>query len=80
MTLVIAGMRVPSNFHVFLNGEAVADCVEADDIAGYVIVTPRDERGRLIIEGECYAQQRKTGRVEFSVPLSTPAPHLVEHG
>lgn len=48
---------------VYLDGAVVNDCHVADEEAGYVIMTARDERGNIIHDDQQIKVVKREGRV-----------------
>lgn len=51
--------------HVLLDGNAVEQCVEADDELGFVIVNKTDENGIVAFSGNTSIKEIKLGKVEI---------------
>lgn len=50
---------------VRLDGRKLAGCIEADDVAGYIVRAKRDAAGKLVHDGKTIATEKLTGRVEI---------------
>ena len=53
---------------VFVDGEKVSRCIEADDEAGYVLCWQTDERGNVVLGDDGFPKMvRLEGRVEIRI-------------
>lgn len=65
----------PGQFDVFLNGEKVRFCVEANEECGYIVVYEHDTTGRIIVDRArgCAREKLHYGAVRI-VRTDVPAP------
>lgn len=57
------------NVRVLLDGEELADVLEADDELGFIIQLVRDETGRVVFLGGEGKRQIKLGKVQVTFPV-----------